>query len=233
MNTRTLKQTAGILPLPGLWTALAILCVNGCLIQSGLAQDYGINLPPAYYVNGVADSGDAAFQPVVYDWPYTDAQVAGAAADFNMIRFPINEPTANNPASLTQLEGYINQIPGHWAIICMCGTNYPGAPTSHGNGFPDGLAAMGAAWKKINAVFSSYPNVYYEIFNEPFGYDHTNAAHYVSDMETIISDGGLPTSKCILDGQGYADDIIDVANAGWNGMLGYHFYPTWISGSAN
>ena len=131
-----------------------------------------------------------------------------------MIRFPINEATANNAASLSKLKGYINQIPGHWAIIAMFGTSTTGG---HGNGLPNGLAAMGAAWKNINAVFSSYPNVYYEVFNEPFGYaDNTQSdwSHYVSDMRTIISDGGLPTGRCILDGLGYASDINHVVSGG-------------------
>lgn len=204
-------------------------------LRQAAAQDFGINLPPAYYdTNGQPDSGNAAFQPGIYNWPYSNAQVASTATHFNMIRFPINEATANDSASLTKLKGYIDQIPGHWAIICMCGTRcYCSQDVNgHGNGFPNGLAAMGAAWKNINAVFASYPNVYYEIFNEPFGYEHSTAAecaHYVSDMKTIISDGSLPTSKCILDGLGYADDIIDVANNGWSGMLGYHFYPNWSS----
>ena len=170
-----------------------------------------------------------AFLPGIYNWSYSNAQIAGTAAHFNMIRFPINEATANDPASLTKLKGYIDQIPGHWAIICMFGTSTTGG---HGNGFPNGLAAMGAAWKNINAVFSGYPNVYYEVFNEPFGYaDNTQSDwnHYVSDMRTIISDGGLPTGRCILDGLGYASDINHVVSGGWTGYLGYHFYPGWSS----
>lgn len=229
MNTKALEQGARILSVSNFWKVLVIPCAGlGLLLQSGVAQDYGINLPPTQ-----GTSGDGAFMPGVYNWSYTDAQVAGAAAHFNMIRFPINEATANDPASLTKLKGYIDQIAGHWAIICMFGTSTTGG---QGNGFPNGLSAMGAAWKNINAVFSSYPNVYYEVFNEPFGYAHSTAAedaHYVSDMKTIISDGGLPTGRCILDGLGYADDIIDVAQNGWGGMLAYHFYPTWISTTAN
>lgn len=229
MNTKALEQSSGILFSSNLLKILIILFMGwGLLRYSAMAQDYGINLPPTQ-----GTSSDGAFMPGVYNWSYTDAQVAGAAAHFNMIRFPINEATANNPASLTQLQGYINQIPGNWAIICMFGTSSNGG---QGNGFPNGLSAMGAAWAKINAVFSSYPNVYYEVFNEPFGYAHSTpaeCAHYVSDMKTIISDGGLPTSKCILDGLGYADDIIDVAENGWSGTLAYHFYPTWISTPAD
>ena len=68
---------------------------------------------------------------------------------------------------------------------------------------------MGNAWYLIDQVFSSYPNVHYEIFNEPFGYCPKDSngnvdcgaltlaekQHYVSDMETIITDAGLSISN--------------------------------------
>jgi hypothetical protein len=193
----------------------------GVLTQFAGGADVGINFPPN---QGTSNAG--AFMPGVYNYTYTDAQIAACNGTFNMMRLPINVATANNPASLTQMQGYINQFSGHYAIICMFGTSSNGG---QGNGFPNGLSAMGAAWKKINAVFSSYPNVHYEIFNEPFGYAKSDPTHYVSDMETIISDGGLPTSKCILDGMGYADDVNLVASGGWTGDLAYHFYPSWLS----
>ncbi len=183
----------------------------------------GINLPPT---QGTSNSG--AFLPGVYSWNYTNAQVAAANSTFKMMRLPINEASANDPAALAILKGYVDQFAGHQAIICMFGTRKTTGGT-HGDGFPDGLAAMGAAWAKVNAVFASYPNVHYEIFNEPFGYDKSDPAHYVIDMKEIIRYGGLPASKCILDGMGYADDIDLVASGGWTGDLGYHFYPNWSS----
>lgn len=182
----------------------------------------GINFPPT---QGTSNAG--AFQSGVYSWGYSNAQIAASNYTFNMMRLPVNEDTADDPAALATMKGYVDQFAGKNAIICMFGVAKPGL--SHGDGFPDGLAAMGAAWAKVNAVFASYPNVHYEIFNEPFGYSKSDPAHYVSDMEAIIGYAGLPADKCILDGMGYADDVELVASGGWNGDLGYHFYPTWSS----
>jgi hypothetical protein len=168
----------------------------------------------------------------VYNWGYSNADIAAANATFNIMRLPINEATANDPGALQTMKGYVDQFADQRAIICMFGTVKPNGSNSHGDGLPDGLAAMGAAWAKVNAVFATYPNVHYEILNEPFGYTPQNsagAAHYVSDMKEIISYGGLPSSKVILDGMGYADDVQLVAAAGWTGDLGYHFYPNWSS----
>jgi hypothetical protein len=183
----------------------------------------GINLPPT---QGTSNAG--AFMPGLYTWSYTNAQVAAANATFQSMRLPVNEASANDPASLARLKGFVDQFAGQHAIICMFGTTHSGTGT-HGDGLPDGLQAMGDAWARVHAVFAGYPNVKYEIFNEPFGYPKSNPAHYVDDMNTIISIGGLPPSKCIVDGMGYADDIALVASGGWTGDLAYHFYPNWSS----
>lgn len=210
-----------------LWLAAAVLIAGALSCQVSGAQNTGINFPP-----NQGTSGGGAFLPGIYTYTYTNAQIAAANSTFNMMRIPINESTANDPASLQTIKGYIDQFAGHYAIICMFGVAQTGEP--HGDGFPDGLAAMGAAWANINAVFSSYPNVHYEIFNEPFGYPWSTLAekqHYVSDMETIITDAGMSITnpKIILDGMGYAQKVNEVVQGGWTGDIAYHFYPNWIN----
>lgn len=210
-----------------LWFVAAVLIVGALSTQVSGAQNTGINFPP-----NQGTSGGGAFLPGIYTYTYTNAQIAAANSTFNMMRIPINEATANDPASLQKIKGYIDQFAGHYAIICMFGVAQAGK--THGDGFPDGLAAMGAAWANINAVFSSYPNVHYEIFNEPFGYPWSTLAekqHYVSDMETIITDAGMSINnpKIILDGMGYAQKVDEVVEGGWTGDIAYHFYPNWIN----
>ena len=183
----------------------------------------GFNLPP---MQGTSNAG--AFMPGIYMWGYTNDQIAAANATFAVMRVPINVETANDPPSLAHLKGYIDQLADQRAIICLFGTTKAGTGT-HGTGIVDDVPAAIGAWTKIHAVFGAYPNVHYEMFNEPFGYDKANPAAYVSAMTQIISGAVLPPEKCILDGMGYADDIQLVANAGWTGDLAYHFYPNWSS----
>merc|ERR1719221_1875417 len=85
---------------------------------------------------------------------------------------------------------------------------------------------MKAVWNRIHEVFRSYPNVKYEIFNEPFGYSKSYPWLYLSDMRELME--GLPEDKCILDGMGYASDVQIVADAGWTGELAWHVYPNWL-----
>jgi hypothetical protein len=210
-----------------LWLIAAVLVAGVLSSQVSGAQNTGINFPP-----NQGTSGGGAFLPGIYTYTYTNAQIAAANSTFNMMRIPVNEATANDPASLQKIKGYVDQFAGHYAIICMFGVAQTGK--THGDGFPDGLAAMGSAWANINTVFASYPNVHYEIFNEPFGYPWSTLAekqHYVSDMETIITDAGMSINnpKIILDGMGYAQKVDEVVEGGWTGDIAYHFYPNWIN----
>ncbi len=183
----------------------------------------GINFPPTQ-----GTSGAGAFLRGVYNYGYTKTQIKNANATFSSMRLPINVETANSPAALARLKSYVDQFAGKHAIICMFDT-LTGNQTGHGDGRPNDINEMGAAWAKIHAVFASYPNVRYEIFNEPFGYSKSDPQAYVNDMKAIIRKGGLPPGKSILDGMGYAADIDLVVQGGWSGDLAYHFYPNWSS----
>ena len=181
----------------------------------------GINFPPT---QGTSNAG--AFLPGIYDYSYSDAQIGDAGATFNIMRLPINVATANDPASLAKLRSYVDALGGR-AILCMFDTTDDPTNAPHADGRAD-VTTMGPAWATIHAGFAGYPDVRYEIFNEPFGYDRTDPIAYVNEMKAIIAAGGLPESKCIIDGLGYADDVRSVA-AHWTGDLGYHFYPNWSS----
>ena len=187
----------------------------------------GINFPPN---QGNTNNGSMCRGP--YHWGYTNAQIAAANAHFNAMRLPINQATANDPEALETMKHYVDQFAGKHAIIAMvdisaaaydsCDHN-----TSQGDGSPD--HGVPQAWAKIHAVFKDYPNVHYEIFNEPHAFSKETAREYVRAMRAIIHDAKLPEHRCILDGVGFANDIQAVAAAGWAGDLGYHFYPFFLN----
>ncbi|NVB77769.1 MAG: hypothetical protein HOV81_05185 [Kofleriaceae bacterium] len=187
------------------------------------ARIAGINFPPT---QGTTNAG--AFLPGVYNYGYTDAQIAAANATFTAMRLPINVESANDPVTLAKLRSYVDQFAGQAAIIAMFDTTTDPTGQPHADGLPD-IASFGSAWAKVHAAFATYPNVRYELFSEPFGYSAATAAQYLADMQQIIIAADLPAARVILDGVGYADDVAAVANVGWTGDLAYHFYPNWLS----
>lgn len=187
-------------------------------------EDCGINLPPR---QGSSNAG--AFLPGIYTLDYSAADLVRVRqAGFRALRIPVNAATANNTPAMEKI-AWLFHMSNDRGIICFFGTKKE-KEGSHGDGRPDDLELAGQCWAKIQARFKDIPGVHYEIFNEPFGYERTpeGARKYVSDMKRIIARGGLPASRCILDGMGYAEDVHSVAQAGWEGALGYHFYPNWL-----
>ena len=140
-------------------------------------------------------------------------------------------PQATLAAQRTLVEG----IGGH-AIVCMFGT---GSTVTHGTGRIDSMPAAIAAWSQVHAVFGAMPGVMYEILNEPHGYGAgCNVAPcgtdqgYLKDMRAVIAGAGLPEDRVILDALGWAQGPQQLVQLGWEGNIGYHFYPWWLPGNA-
>lgn len=199
----------------------AIFGMPGAGVADGLN---GINLPP---MQGTTNAG--AFLPGVYQLEYTKEYLQDLkSAGFDLLRIPINAETAQDPASLEKIAGYL-ELFDHQGIICFFDTRHEGEG-SHGDGRPNDLELVGRCWALIHAKFKRKKTIRYELFNEPFGYSKTpqGARDYLADMQTIAKVGRLPVNRCILDGLGYADNVRLVAQGGWRGELAYHFYPNWV-----
>lgn len=112
-----------------------------------------------------------------------------------------------------------------------------GKSNSHGDGRVKDVKAMGAAWGEVKRTIDASPilgssgkdRIFYEIFNEPYGYsDEYEAQAYVYEMTQIALLANLPMGRVILDGMGYADNIKSIMGY-WPGWLAYHVYPNWVS----
>ena len=208
---------------------VAFASAVGMLLTAVAAPpERGLNLPATQ-----GSSGTGAFLPGVYSFNYTSAQLARARqAGFNSVRLPVNIPTANDPLTLAKMRGYVTAIGGS-AVICMFGT---GSTTTHGTGRIDNMGAAIKAWEKVHSVFSDLPGVKYEIFNEPHGYlpgcnvpPCKTPAGYIMDVTSLIYEAKLPKERCILDALGWAQDPQGLVALGWTGLVGYHFYPWWLT----
>lgn len=179
----------------------------------------GLNLPPQQ-----GSSGTGCFMPGVYNYAYSKENVAAIRAHgFTSARLPVNIATALDADSTAKLREYIDAVGGH-AVLCMFGTQLEG--DGHGTGKVDDVQATTQAWRRLHEEFGVFPNVKYEIFNEPFGY--TDVSEYYRDVSVIVEGAHLPIERCIVAGMGYESELLPVVKQGWTGDLGYHFYPTWV-----
>lgn len=184
----------------------------------------GINLPPT---QGTSNAG--AFEPGVYAFDYDQAFVDGLEpAGFGSLRLAVNFESALDSGYLDALERALRAVGDH-GVLCFFDTQRDGEG-SHGSGRPNDLDALVAAWRAIHARFAAFPGVRYELFNEPFGYPRgvAGAKVYLADMERVIAEAELPRERVVLDGIGYASDVRSLADAGWTGLMAYHFYPMWL-----
>jgi len=184
----------------------------------------GLNLPPT---QGSSNAG--AFLPGVYRFDYP-VETLGDIKQHGVdsVRLLINAASACDEACCTALHGYLKAVDGR-GVLCLFDTICEGdaAPDSHGTGRICDMEAYVEAWRCVHAAFGGYADLFYEVFNEPFGYPE--AELYLDDMREVIARAGLPMERCVIDGLSYASDVQSVQAAGWPGALGYHFYPMWLN----
>jgi len=99
--------------------------------------------------------------------------------------------------------------------------------TAHKDGLMDDTTQFWRMWQRITTQYAADTNVYFEVFNEPFGYT-------VADLKDLYARwlrrySAVPAGRVFLDGAGYATNVNDIgADSRFNGcLLSYHQY-TWF-----
>jgi hypothetical protein len=140
------------------------------------------------------------------------------------IRMPITPLTASNATYWPVYQAAINAIVANGCNVILC---Y----------WPDGVHHVPdttqwyTMWKKVDTAYKNNGSVYYEPINEPVDYSGTDLCNLYSNFINTLH----PVSwKCILDGTGYAGEVITVGNDSRlsSHYLGVHCY-WWFYGSYN
>jgi hypothetical protein len=140
------------------------------------------------------------------------------------IRMPITPLTASNATYWPVYQAAINAIVSNGCNVILC---Y----------WPDGVhhvpdtAQWYTMWRKADTVYKNNASVLYEPINEPVDYSGTDLCNLYANFLTQLSPA---SGKCILDGTGYAGEVITVGNDSrlTNQYLGIHCY-WWFYGSYN
>jgi endoglucanase len=140
----------------------------------------------------------------------------------NTVRLPINPETVTQ-SWWASYQGAIDVAltKGMKVILCC----WEGVNVKDGK--IDDMTAFNAMWDIVIAQYGTNPNVYFEIFNEPFGYTQTQWANICADWLNRYP--SLPRGNILVGGQGYDENVTlmgaDTRFA--NCLLSQHIYPWW------
>jgi hypothetical protein len=186
----------------------------------------GINLPPKQ-----EPTGNGAFSSEALKNDYTQDEVQGAVHHKKGIRIAVNPKTVSDETRWKNTRNMADWAlqAGGFVVFCMWDSNaHDVKHDGHGDGLVDDPAAAKQMWITVARAYQDNPKVFFEAFNEPFGYKHPD--DYVAKMKSIIPDNEsikIPHDRIILDGMGAAADVRSIRTE-WDGLLGYHVYPNWI-----
>jgi len=161
----------------------------------------------------------------------TDAAAVGKriadsvkASGGTTIRMPITPLTASNSTYWPVYQSAINAVVSEGCNVILC---YWPIDVHH---VPD-TTQWYTMWSTVNAVYKNNDAVLYEPINEPVDYSGTDLCNLYANFLTTINPG---TWKCILDGTGYAGEVVTVGNDSRlsSQYLGIHCY-WWFYGSYN
>lgn len=124
-------------------------------------------------------------------------------AGANTVRLPINPPTATGPAWAAYQGAIDKALSKGLKVIIGCWES-----NSSRNGKVDDLTQFYAMWKTVTDKYGSNAGVYFEVFNEPHGYN-------LSDLGSLYADWlshypSVPPGRVLLDGEGYAQNITNI-----------------------
>jgi hypothetical protein len=179
-----------------------------------------------------ADDGDNFQDGVIYPSGITSATTttqAAAVADtiagddisigINFVRIGINPATVSGNWSVVQ--AYVNELIADGLSVdlaCWSGSDHAGTI--------ENMSAWQTMWQTVDGVYHGNNNVYYEPFNEPYGY---TASGLESVYTTFLSFITKSQGHIILDGTGYASNVAPIGgDASFNScLLGVHDYAFW------
>jgi hypothetical protein len=141
----------------------------------------------------------------------------------NGVRMPINEATVSNYWS-TYTGAIDAAISKGKVVLCYWGKSSGANPVD--------MNAFWNMWKTVVDKYTNNANCYFEIFNEPSGYNKTDLCNLYDNW--LKKYPSVPKNRVILDGSGLAMNVPDVgADSRFNGcFLAVHEYSFFGSSSS-
>ncbi|MCA8829570.1 RICIN domain-containing protein [Hymenobacter pini] len=137
----------------------------------------------------------------------------------NTVRLPINPATATG-ATWEAYTGAIDQaLAKNMKVILACWES-----SSRRDGRVDDPAQFISMWQTVVGKYGTNPKVYFEVFNEPYGYS-------LAELGTLYADWlsrfpAVPQNRVLLGGTGYSEDLTRLGTDSRfsNCLLSLHLY---------
>jgi hypothetical protein len=152
----------------------------------------------------------------------TSISTAVKASGGTAVRMPINYWTTTNTTYWPVYKAAINAIVSNGCYVILCWWPNSGHSVSD-------VTQWNYMWDQVNSAYKSNTKVLYEPINEPVDYTGANLCNLYAGFLSRYT----PSSwKCILDGTGYAGEVITVGNDSRlsSQYLGLHCY-WWFWGA--
>ncbi len=185
--------------------AAGIINMNTKTVHAATSQFKGVNwaderdnfVNGVLYVSGLSSSDTYSTASTVAD------RVVGQLYSItggNTVRMPINEPTVSNYWGT--YTGAIDTALGKGKVIL--------AYWAYTGGKPQDMTAFWNMWDTVINKYGSNANAYFEVINEPHGYNATDLDNMYNDWLNRYS--SVPRGRVILDGTGYAQNVSAVGS---------------------
>jgi len=140
----------------------------------------------------------------------------------NTIRLPINPPTVLQNWWASYRAAIDRASAKGMKVIIAC---WEGASSK--DGIVDNESAFWEMWNEVVNRYKTNANVYFEVFNEPHGYNISELK--VLYLKWLANYADIPKRRILLDGVGYANDVNSIGddNRFDSCLLSYHEY-TWF-----
>lgn len=144
----------------------------------------------------------------------------------NTIRMPINPPSVSS-VWWSAYNGAIDKaLSKGFKVILGCWDS-----SSHNDGKIDDLTAFWTMWQTVVTKYGNNNNIYFEVFNEPYGYSLTDLTSIYAQWLSNYS--SVPKGRILLSGTGYSENVTGVgADSRFTScLLSLHNYAYWANRS--
>jgi hypothetical protein len=142
----------------------------------------------------------------------------------NTVRLPINPPSVLE-VWWSRYTGAIDKATSKNMNVILA----PWESASSRNGLVDDTTAFWKMWDTVITKYSSNSKIFFEVFNEPYGYSSSS----LNDLyvQFLLRYSSVPKERILLGGTGYSDNVTAIgADSRFNGcLLALHNYAFWAT----